>query len=540
MKQHLQRSRLFAAMRRAGKRLTAVPLVRAILIAVCLALSQAPGAAAFSINYVGHAPLADFRTASVSKPSDADGDNVFGTAGYVFYGTDPVGNGSAGRVATVDPLTYSSGTIRTKLSLPSWIALVNNGQNSVAASYPSYPQIDDPQLPPGSSVGDMQLGLAVRLPNTLGTPGSMVDIRFGDSTPATGVRVGVACFASTGDAIDVIRLTSNFGDSAFGTRESSTAATIYFFDIVGVQGNDRVTLHLTKNIATGGNANLTCIGITFDALSSSKPPIVSLITPTNASAYAAPLHTVIEADAMSLDGFVTNVAFYVNGVKLTDVGGFPHAAAWNAVPAGDYALFAVATDAAGLSGTSGIVRVIVTNTAAPPAIVSKSPQPGALTRLTQLTVTFSKVVQGVDAGDLLINGVAATNVIGSASNYTFQFSQPACGPVLISWTDDHGITDTLFPPIAFNHKEPGSTWPYELLGPPRIAAIQVTNGVSAVMWESHPGARYQLETAVSLPATNWAPLGSDITATDLMTVSFASGADPQKFYRVVLLELPRP
>jgi hypothetical protein len=208
-------------------------------------------------------------------------------------------------VATLDPLTYASGTIRTKISLPPWIVLINNGQNSIAASYPSYPQIDDPQLPPGSSVGDMQLGLAVRLPNTLGTAGSMMDIRFGDSTPATGVRIGVACFASTGDAIDVVRLTSNFGDSAFGTRESPAAATIYLFDVVGVQGNDSVTLYLTKNPAPGGNANLTCIGITFDALSSSLPPVVSLIAPTNPSAYAAPLHTVIEADAMSVDGFTS-------------------------------------------------------------------------------------------------------------------------------------------------------------------------------------------------------------------------------------------
>ena len=49
----------------------------------------------------------------------------------------------------------------------------------------------------------------------------------------------------------------------------------------------------------------------------------------------------------------------------------------------------------------------------PPTIVQVQPAPGTLTTLTQITVTFSENVTGVNALDFLINGETATSVTGS-------------------------------------------------------------------------------------------------------------------------------
>src|SRR4030095_8145280 len=77
-----------------------------------------------------------------------------------------------------------------------------------------------------------------------------------------------------------------------------------------------------------------------------------------------------------------------------------------------------------------------------PLIIRQIPTAGSvLTNLTDLTITFSEPVTGVDAGDLLLNGLPSTAVSGSGT--TFIFSVPALpfGPISVSWADAHGIRD---------------------------------------------------------------------------------------------------
>jgi len=88
-------------------------------------------------------------------------------------------------------------------------------------------------------------------------------------------------------------------------------------------------------------------------------------------------------------------------------------------------------------------------------------------------VTFSERVQNVNAADLLVNGVPATGLSGSISNYTFTFAQPAYGTVTISWASDHGITDFGYPAnLPFDDEGTGAAWTYNLIDriPPAIAA----------------------------------------------------------------------
>jgi len=94
----------------------------------------------------------------------------------------------------------------------------------------------------------------------------------------------------------------------------------------------------------------------------------------------------------------------------------------------------------------------------PPTLTQIDPTPGGnLLELSQINVTFSESVTGVDASDLLIDGVPASTILtNDPNNYTFFFTQPAVGPVQVAWVANHGITDTQANPFA------GGSWSYTL------------------------------------------------------------------------------
>src|SRR6266568_864816 len=71
----------------------------------------------------------------------------------------------------------------------------------------------------------------------------------------------------------------------------------------------------------------------------------------------------------------------------------------------------------------------------PPTLTQIDPTPGGnLLELSQINVTFSESVTGVDASDLLIDGVPASTILtNDPNNYTFFFTQPAVGPVQVAW-----------------------------------------------------------------------------------------------------------
>ncbi|HTD84943.1 MAG: hypothetical protein DMF06_16995, partial [Verrucomicrobia bacterium] len=77
----------------------------------------------------------------------------------------------------------------------------------------------------------------------------------------------------------------------------------------------------------------------------------------------------------------------------------------------------------------------------PPTIVQVQPEPGTVSTLTNVTVTFSEPIAGLTAADLLISGSPATAKSGSNAVYTFYFSQPPPGLVSVNFDGDTAITD---------------------------------------------------------------------------------------------------
>lgn len=98
--------------------------------------------------------------------------------------------------------------------------------------------------------------------------------------------------------------------------------------------------------------------------------------------------------------------------------------------------------------------------AAEPTVIITNPPPDATVReLRFVSVVFSEGVTNVDAGDLLINNAAATNLLRiSTLEYQFSFPQPPTGAVSVAWAAEHGITDLSASPVAFA----GGSWGYTL------------------------------------------------------------------------------
>jgi len=98
-----------------------------------------------------------------------------------------------------------------------------------------------------------------------------------------------------------------------------------------------------------------------------------------------------------------------------------------------------------------------------PIISARTPAAGVtVTNLTQVSVTFSETVIGVDPEDLLVNGTPAFGLSGSGSNYTFTVSQPPSGAVTISWALNSAIFDTAEFPNLFNPNGTGASWSFTL------------------------------------------------------------------------------
>ena len=129
------------------------------------------------------------------------------------------------------------------------------------------------------------------------------------------------------------------------------------------------------------------------------PPIVKIEDPTNGEFFAAGKDIHICAAALDPDGFVTQVQFYAGTNFLGTVTNYPivvpadlevgrppdrlFCLTWTNVPAGAYALTAVATDNGGAMSTSAPVNIQVITlvpppTNIPPVVAIASPRDGAV------------------------------------------------------------------------------------------------------------------------------------------------------------------
>ena len=119
-----------------------------------------------------------------------------------------------------------------------------------------------------------------------------------------------------------------------------------------------------------------------------------------------------------------------------------------------------------------------------PRVVSLAPRAGAqVNRLAQVQVLFDEPVSGVTAGDLLINSVPATNVVGAETGpYVFSFPEPSPGTVAFAWAGGHGIRDLSPASNAFA----GSGWSVNLNPAGAAANLVISEFLAENTAANHP------------------------------------------------------
>ena len=143
-------------------------------------------------------------------------------------------------------------------------------------------------------------------------------------------------------------------------------------------GSDTFSLGSTVLIGLGVSSHVTGVNATatFDNVTvteanpppppENQPPSVSLTSPSAGASFTAPATISLGASAADADGSIAKVDFYAGTTLLGSATAAPYQLTWSNVPAGSYALTAVATDDDGASATSGAVSITVNEAPPPP------------------------------------------------------------------------------------------------------------------------------------------------------------------------------
>ena len=184
-------------------------------------------------------------------------------------------------------------------------------------------------------------------------------------------------------------------------------------------------------------------------------PTVSTLSPANGSSVSS-----FSSLSVTFSEAVTGVGsndLLVNGeapVSVTGSGAGPYVFTFTQPGAGTVSVSWEADHGIAGLGTGAFVApsayaFSLSDTVAP-TLVQTTPLAGAtMGVLTQVQVSFSELVSGVDAADLLVNGTPATAVTGAGVGpYLFTITQPAAGALAFTWAGGHGIVDGVGNPFA--------------------------------------------------------------------------------------------
>ena len=163
-----------------------------------------------------------------------------------------------------------------------------------------------------------------------------------------------------------------------------------------------------------------------------SPPFVSLNAPAGGSTFGAPATIAIGATAADSDGTVAKVEFYAGTTRLATDTASPYTFSWSNVPAGSYALKAVATDNAGATATSTPVSVTVASNK-PPFVSLTAPLTGtAFAALSAIALTAT--ASDPDGSIQRVEFYRGSTLLGTdtTSPYTFNWLSVPIGSYSLS------------------------------------------------------------------------------------------------------------
>ena len=216
---------------------------------------------------------------------------------------------------------------------------------------------------------------------------------------------------------------------------AKTAAPYTFSWKPASAGTFALTAVATDNI--GSSTTSTAVSIT---VTSAIAPSVSLTNPASGASYGVGTSIPLNAAVTGGNGPTAQVEFFINGASLSIDSSAPYNTVWTPASAGTYSLIAVATDNAGVSGTSTAINVTVTSNGAP-AVRLISPGTNLVVGLGT-TVNLSAAASDADGSiasvRFLSNGTALAVVASSPYRTTYTPSAAGIYTLIAQATDNSG------------------------------------------------------------------------------------------------------
>ena len=188
------------------------------------------------------------------------------------------------------------------------------------------------------------------------------------------------------------------------------------------------------------------------AQTSSQPPTITIISPTNGEVFFAPANIQIIAKASNSVGVVSNVEFFVVTNELPGnvgqvvldppgvhgVTGLVYLLAWSNVPPGSYSLTAVASEGPGISVTSAPVNIIVLPIGPLPVVRITSPPnhaifyaPLDIPLFAYANIVYADATSNLSTTISNVEFFAGTNDLGPAQQVIEEPSGPGVPPIFI-------------------------------------------------------------------------------------------------------------
>ena len=268
---------------------------------------------------------------------------------------------------------------------------------------------------------------------------------------------------STGTAVYTNGLAAN--QVALNIAQNRDTGDYVCWDSIKPGAKGTFTVHCSRYSgrppgAANGQFAYGLVGVSLREYIPTNTPVFFTVQPTNqtvreltAAAFQAralgnpaPAYQWYRND-LAISG-ATNATCALELVRLSDNQSAFYVVANNTVSNVDYRV------------TSQVARLTVLLDTNPPTMFRVLPPPkAAVSSLDSIEVLFDKPVSGVTASDLLINSLAATNVIEvTAAQYLFEFAQPPLGAVQVEWSAAQNIRDI----STSSNRFPGGSWAYNL------------------------------------------------------------------------------
>ena len=256
---------------------------------------------------------------------------------------------------------------------PGWVRLVRTGdlfQAYRSSNGTTWTSVGTDTIAMGATV---YVGLAVTSHNTSASTTATIDnltIRStgtGNQNPAVSITQPVsggsyqvpASLTITANASDPENRMMSVDFFANGTLIARDTTAPYS---TGWSSSTPGTYSLTATAYDGDGGSSSSSPVTVTVNATNQAPTVSLTAPSNGATFSAPATITLNANASDPEGQLARVEFFSGSSRLGTDTTAPYSFTWSNVPAGSYALTAVAFDSSGASATSSSVNITLQGT----------------------------------------------------------------------------------------------------------------------------------------------------------------------------------